>query len=199
MTDTPRERRRVKNEAAILDAATDLIVAKGLENVSLRDIARYADYSPAGLYKYFDSKAAIIQAVLVRENQQLLTLLETVSSSLPPMQRLVELCLLYINHCLQNRAYLLLVNSLSSKRKSINQPVPDDSPYLLFIEAVRDWIHAENIPIHQDYGLEEITYALWSQIHGMATLRLNQLKDFDADFNTVNRLTLKYFLRGLQK
>jgi len=198
MTDTPRKRRRIKNEAGILDAAADLIIAKGLENVSLRDIARCADYSPAGLYKYFDSKAAIIQAVLARENQQLRALLETVPSSLPPAQRLIELCMSYIDHCLRNRAYLILVNSLSSERKSIDQPVSAASPYLQFIKAVHDWVQAESIPIHQDYGLEEITYGLWSQIHGMATLRLNQLKDFDADFDTVNRRTIKYFLKGLQ-
>ena len=43
------------------------------------------------------------------------------------------------------------------------------------------------------------TYALWAQIHGMATLRLNQLKNFEADFDNVNRRTLEIFLNGLKK
>lgn len=199
MTDTPRKRRRLKNEATILDAAATLIVAKGLENVSLRNIAKYADYSPAGLYKYFDSKAAIIEAVQFRESQKLLTLLETVPSNLSPMQRLIELCLLYIDHCLRHSVYLTLVNSLASKRKSKDQSIPLSSPYQILLEAVRNWVHAESISLQKSFGLEEITYALWAQIHGIATLRSNQLKDFEADFNAVNRRSLEFFLKGIQK
>ena len=90
MIETPRQRRKAKNQASILDAATHLLVTKGFENVSLREIAKQADYSPAGLYKLFDSKAAIIKAVHARENQQLLDLLATVPNTLSPMQRLIE-------------------------------------------------------------------------------------------------------------
>jgi AcrR family transcriptional regulator len=199
MTDTPRQRRRIKNESAILDAATDLIIARGLENVSLRDIARQADYSPAGLYKYFDSKSAIIQAVLTRENQRLIADLETVSSALLPQERLIKLCLSYIDYCLNNRAFLFLLNSMTTTRRSTNQPIPDGSPYHLLIEAVGEWAQVEFTAVDPDYGLEEIAYALWSQVHGIATLRLNQLRDFDADFDMINRRTLEYFLVGLQK
>jgi AcrR family transcriptional regulator len=197
MTDTPRQRRRIKNTAAILDAAAELIIAKGFENVSLRDIARQADYSPSGLYKYFDSKADIIQALKTQENQKLLSLLETAPTDIPAKQRLIDLCMLYIEHCLKNRVYLTLVNSLSSERKSMDQPVTENSPYQVFLQAVQAWNQSEGIPSQQGYGLEEITYALWSQIHGMATLRLFQLRDFEADFDTVNRRTLEIFLKGL--
>jgi len=196
--DTPRQRRRIKNKAAILDAAAELIVAKGFENVSLRDIARQADYSPSGLYKYFDSKAAIIQALKVKENQKLLSSMGTIPFEIPADQRLIDLCLLYIRHCLDNHVYLTLMNALVSERKSKDQAVPEDSPYRVLLGAVQDWAHAENIPLQQEYGLEEIAYALWAQIHGMATLRLSQLRDFEADFESVNRRTLELFLKGLR-
>ena len=98
MAETTRERRRERNRNAILDTATVLIQNNGIENVSLREIAKHADYSPAGLYKYFNSKAAIIQAVQIRENQKLIDLLQTVSDELSPTRRLVELSLLYIQY-----------------------------------------------------------------------------------------------------
>ena len=199
MTVTPRERRRERTKNAILAVSTELIQSNGIENISLRDIAKHADYSPAGLYKYFDGKAAIIQAVQARENQKLIELLRTVSNELSPTQRLVELSLLYIQYSLNNSVYLVLINSLSSGRKTKEQPVPTTSPYVLFLNAVDAWVQHERINFQPDYGLEEITYSLWSLIHGMATLRVSQLKDFEADFQSVNRRSIELFLSGLQQ
>jgi len=199
MAETTRERRRERNKNAILDTATELIQSNGIENISLREIAKHADYSPAGLYKYFDSKAAIIQAVQVRESQKLIELLQTVASELSPTMRLVELSLLYIQYALDNSVYLVLINSLSSGRKTKEQSVPTTSPYVLFLNAVDVWGQHEGIKFQQDYGLEEITYTLWSLIHGMATLRVSQLKDFDADFQSVNRRSIELFLNGLRQ
>jgi AcrR family transcriptional regulator len=197
--ETPRQRRKAKNRTIILDAATHLIVTKGFENVSLRDIAKNADYSPAALYKYFRSKVEIMQAVSNRENQKLLDLLGTVGLNLSPQERLVKLCLLYIQFSLENQAFLALVNNLPSGRRSKQQPVSPGSPYLVFYQAVQTWVHDENITLPPNYDIEDVTYALWTQIHGMATLRSSQLKDFEADFEATNRRTIEIFLNGLQK
>jgi AcrR family transcriptional regulator len=199
MTETTRDRRRERNRNAILDTATVLIQNNGIENVSLREIAKHADYSPAGLYKYFDSKAAIIQAVQVRENQKLIELLQTVSGELSPTQRLVELSLLYIQYSLDNSVYLVLLNTLPSGRKTKEQPVLTTSPYVLFLNAIDAWGKNERINFQPDYGLEEITYTLWSLIHGMATLRVSHLKDFEADFQSINRRSIELFLSGLRQ
>jgi AcrR family transcriptional regulator len=199
MPETTRERRRKRNKNAILDTAAELIQSNGIENISVREIAKHADYSPAGLYKYFDSKAAIIQSVQARENQKLIELLQTVSGELSPTQRLVELSLLYIQYCLDNSVYLVLINSLPSGRKTKEQPVPTTSPYMLFLKAVDAWGQHEEINFQPDYGLEEITYTLWSLIHGMAALRVSQLKDFEADFQSVNKHSIELFLSGLQQ
>ena len=197
MTKTPRQRRKEKNRDSILDATASLIVRYGYENVSLRDIAKQADYSPAGLYKYFESKLGIFRALQTRENLELIKQFETLPKDLAPKERLLDLCMLYIDYCLENRAYLALVNNLSSSRTSKQQPVPENSPYRVLYQCVGEWVKTENISLPNQYGLEEITYALWAQIHGMATLRLNQLKNFEADFTSANRLTLEIFLNGI--
>lgn len=199
MAQTPRQRRKAKSRESILDAAARLIVTKGYENVSLREIAKLSDYSPAGLYKHFDSKMAIIQAVQERENGKLLEFLATVDANISPEDHLIELCMRYIRFGLDNRVFVTLINNLSSERKSKAQPVPTGSPYLVFFQAVHSWTEAESIVNNPDYGLEEITFALWSLIHGMTTLRLNQLKDFEADFDSATRNTLKIFFNGLRQ
>ncbi len=199
MTQTPRQRRKEKNRGVILDTALELISSKGFENFSLREVAKNSDYSPAALYKYFDSKQEIIEAVHTRENRKLLEGLNTVSDDLTPTQRLLEMCMIYIQFNLENRAYLSLVNNMISSRKSKEQSVPLDSPYAVFLKAVSEWASVEEVALSDDYGLEEVTYALWAQIHGMATLRLNQLKDFEADFDTVNRYSVEMYMQGLNK
>ncbi len=199
MNQNPRQRRKAKNQAGILDTAAHLIVTKGFDNVSLRDIAKHSDYSPAGLYKLFDSKAAIIKAVHARHNELLLGRLATIQPDLPHKQRLIELCMEYIRFSLENPVFLILLNNLSSERSSAQQPVSSSSPYGIFYEAVKNWVKDENIKLNKKYNMEEITYALWAQIHGMATLRLSQLKDFEADFESVNRLSIEIYLYGLQQ
>ncbi len=57
------ERDRQAVRRAILDAARDLFVAEGFQNVSIRKIAERIEYSPAALYGYFPSKDDIFFAL----------------------------------------------------------------------------------------------------------------------------------------
>jgi AcrR family transcriptional regulator len=57
------ERDREAVRRAILDAARDLFVAEGFENVSIRKIAERIEYSPAAIYGYFPSKDDIFYAL----------------------------------------------------------------------------------------------------------------------------------------
>jgi AcrR family transcriptional regulator len=197
MTKTPRQRRKEKNKSTILDAATQLIFKRGIENVSMRDIAQAADYSPAALYKYFDNKEAIIRQIMAQKNQGLIELLDQVDKQLSPAQYLVKLCLTYIRYGLDDPAYITLLNNLDSGRRSKTDQVDQQSPYLVFYNAVQSWAEHDNIKLTARYGSEEITYSLWAMIHGAVTLRLNQLKDFEGDFEATDRQTVQAFLTGL--
>jgi AcrR family transcriptional regulator len=58
-----QERDREAVQRAILDAARDLFVAEGYQNVSIRKIAERIEYSPAAIYGYFPSKDDIFFAL----------------------------------------------------------------------------------------------------------------------------------------
>ena len=58
-----QERERVATSRAILDAARELFVAEGYNNVSIRKIAEKIEYSPAAIYSYFPSKDDIFLAL----------------------------------------------------------------------------------------------------------------------------------------
>ncbi len=51
-----QEREREEVRRKILDAASELFVAEGYRNVSIRKVAEKVEYSPAALYSYFPSK-----------------------------------------------------------------------------------------------------------------------------------------------
>ena len=58
-----QEREREAVSRGILDAARDLFVAEGYQNVSIRKIADRIEYSPAAIYSYFPSKDDIFYAL----------------------------------------------------------------------------------------------------------------------------------------
>ena len=91
----PRARRRAAKHEAILEAAMDLIVEGGLESCSIHRVARAVDYTPGALYRYFDSKEALLSALVVRVLGDLETRLRAVGPDPAGPSRVVELCRVY--------------------------------------------------------------------------------------------------------
>src|SRR5258706_10227684 len=58
-----QERDREAVRRSILDAARELFVTEGFQNVSIRKIAERIEYSPAAIYGYFPSKDDIFFAL----------------------------------------------------------------------------------------------------------------------------------------
>jgi len=56
-----REKKELRQE--ILDAARDLFVREGFENVSMRKIAEKIEYSPTTIYLYFQDKADLLDCI----------------------------------------------------------------------------------------------------------------------------------------
>jgi Transcriptional regulator len=75
-----QEREREAVARAILDAARELFVAEGYQNVSIRKIAERIEYSPAAIYSYFPSKDDIFFA-LAEEGFRLLFAMGDVAST----------------------------------------------------------------------------------------------------------------------
>jgi AcrR family transcriptional regulator len=88
-----QERDRETVRRAILDAARDLFVDEGFNNVSIRKIAEKIEYSPAAIYSYFPSKDDIFFALaeegfelLHGDRDQRATL-----DALPPLERIRQI------------------------------------------------------------------------------------------------------------
>ncbi len=62
-TKTRREREKEQMRRRILDAAKQLFVKEGFDNVSMRRIAGRIEYSPAAIYRYFANKREILSVL----------------------------------------------------------------------------------------------------------------------------------------
>lgn len=87
--------RRQDRYRSIVEAAQQVFVEKGLHQTSMSDIARDAGVSDGLLYRYFDSKRALLDAVLKDFYERLLVRLEGEIFRLPKFEdqfrKLVEL------------------------------------------------------------------------------------------------------------
>jgi len=198
MNDTPRERRYEKNKKSILDNAQKLIAKKGYENVSLREIARKADYSPAGLYEYFDSKDHILAALRVRINALLIEWVQNLPEYETAQKRMVAMGLAYVEFAVKHVEYFNLLNGLPPLRHLQESPDPASTPFSVFQTAVEALLKELSIEPQSDYGLREITYSFWTMIHGMATLQTTHMQGFEADYASINKRILEIFITGFK-
>src|ERR671939_111330 len=96
----PKQRRAREKEILrqeILDAARELFVNEGYENVSMRRIAEKIEYSPTTIYLYFEDKAALLFAICEETFAKLAKKLETiVRQTQDPVEALKKGCRAYI-------------------------------------------------------------------------------------------------------
>ncbi len=198
MNESTRLERRSNIRQKILQTALSLIDEKGLDKLSLREIARRVDYSPAGLYEYFDGKDDILRALAREADARLFKEFARIPHELPPVERLLQICLAYVEYVVYSSAYFVVIDNVPSSYTSFDQPVPNESSYFLFLQAVQNAIENGDIQTRDDFGEESIIYSLWALIHGMGTLQLTRLRDFDMDFETANRRALEIFIESLR-
>ena len=108
-----QERDREAVRRSILDAARELFVAEGYQNVSIRKIAERIEYSPAAIYSYFPSKDDIFYA-LAEEGFRLLGRLDEAPHAdrldrLPPLERVRAIFWRFYEFSRQHPQYFALM------------------------------------------------------------------------------------------
>lgn len=193
-----RKERHQLTKQTVLKAARALVLEKGPDKLSLREVARRVGHSPAGLYEYFSGKDEIIAALAVESYDRLYAYLNRVPASLAPAERVIEIGLAYVDFARQNPEHFMLTfTKLRSGRTSWQQPLRQTSPYGVVLQAVQASIDAGLFQTRDDYGAQEIAYGLWVIAHGMAMLQQTHLQAFQEDFLPTDRKTLEVFVKGL--
>lgn len=109
---SPAERRRRKVRDAIVEAAEAIFAEEGEAGISMRRIAERIDYSPAALYKYFDSKEALFDEIREQFFERLYRRMLAVQESVTEGPQVNEECLrAYVETGLEQPAHYRLAFS----------------------------------------------------------------------------------------
>jgi AcrR family transcriptional regulator len=110
----PAERRRLARRAQIIDVAWELARRDGLAAVSLRELADRVDMRQPSLYNYFESKAALYDAMFAQGFADLVADRERLRLDADPMTALRQGCRHFVDFCVRDpvRYQLLFQHSV---------------------------------------------------------------------------------------
>ncbi len=205
MSDEPalsrRDRRRLNTREEILVAARELLLEVGPEALSLRQVARRADFSPAALYTYFASRDEIVAALFAESFQRLDGYLRRVPPALPADKRVTELGMAYLDFARENPIDLRCVLAATTPEE-----LPSSSGVSLGMGAAR--LIAETFREGKEQGIfatdgslsaAEMAYSTWALVHGMAVVSSLNLKGIEDVISADPRRVLETFVGLLSK
>jgi len=167
-----RQKKFLRQE--IIDAASELFVKEGYEQVSMRRIAEKIEYSPTTIYLYFKDKAELLEQVCVETFSRLSHILGRLQEQPgDPIERLKRGLIAYIKFGLENphhyRATFMTPIPEGFDPEKYKQP---DSPGMQAFDFLRrcvfDCIAADKFQKSADAEL--ISQTLWAGIHGLTSL-----------------------------
>jgi len=166
-----RQKKLLRQE--ILDAASELFVKEGFENVSMRRIADKIEYSPTTIYLYFKDKAELLEQVCQETFSRLsLHLTRILQQPGDPIERLKRGLLAYIHFGLENphhyrATFMMPIPEGFNKEKYKKPDSPGMQAFDFLRRAVYDCISSGKFPAADP---ELISQALWSGVHGITSL-----------------------------
>jgi AcrR family transcriptional regulator len=166
-----RQKKFLRQE--ILDAASELFVRDGYENVSMRRIADKIEYSPTTIYIYFKDKAELLEQVCKETFQRLVQRLSKIMEQPgDPVERLKRGLIAYIEFGLQNphhyrATFMMPIPEGFDKTKYGQGDSPGMQAFSFLIRGLTDCIKAGKMP---DMNVELASQTLWAGIHGVTSL-----------------------------
>ncbi len=166
-----RQRKYLRQE--ILDAASELFVRDGYENVSMRRIADKIEYSPTTIYIYFKDKAELLEQVckdtFSRLVQKLTKIMEQPGD---PVERLKRGLTAYIEFGLENphhyrATFMMPIPEGFDHEKYHKEDSPGMQAFAFLIRGIGDCIRAGKT---KAMNVELAAQTLWAGVHGITSL-----------------------------
>ena len=160
--------------AVLLRAAEALIVERGPQGFSLREVARRARVSEAAPYWHFANKEALLAAIAEAGFVALAAALEAVRDRIKePGRRLCELGIAYVRFALAHPAHLRLMfgPEIADKAASPGLKAAAERAFAPLIAGIADAQRAGRI---RRGDVEEMAVAAWSLVHGLSALLIDR-------------------------
>jgi AcrR family transcriptional regulator len=172
-------------ETAILEAARDLLVNRGVDGLSMRQVAEQVGVSATAIYHYFSGKQDLVNRVVLRAFERFGSYLRDAMAQHPEgsIERIEALGYAYLRFALENQEYYRVMFHIHPEQRDSLEALPDGGGYDLLRQAVVDAVAAGTIrgqrgsgdadlTLSQDAYPDTLAMYLWSTVHGLVTLAL---------------------------
>lgn len=166
-----RERIKQATRQGILDGARQIARQDGWGAVTIRKVADYIEYSPSIVYEYFDSKDAILRALLQDGFRELAAMMARAQRATDdPAQQVERVTDAYWQFARENPELYQVMHGLAGV--SIDPAVRADAVQdvcIIAADAVGTWAAANGVHLADPIANAEM---MWSLLHGWVSLTL---------------------------
>jgi AcrR family transcriptional regulator len=185
----------------ILDTARHQLVQEGYQNLSMRKIADAIGYSATSIYLYFDSKDALLHALIHEGMMWLRDQLRETATQYPdaPVRRLQALCHCFVEFGLENPEYYEIMFQLRPERMERYPP----EKYRQARENLDFFAQALDEGVEQGiFEVEDVKVSastVWASLHGTISLLLADRVDVRIDPDTFIDTAIRQAIRGFRR
>lgn len=200
MEDEPRlsrrDRRHHDTREEILAAARELLLEVGPEALSLRQVARRSEFSPAALYTYFSSRDEIIASLFAESFERLNAYLRRVPADLPLKRRVVELGMAYMDFGRDNPMDLRCILAATSQEglASSSAGALGLNALRIFGDTLREGMEQGLFAPDQPLSVPELAYGVWALVHGLVSVSAIDLTEVADELSADPRRVLETFV-----
>ncbi len=200
------EQEREQLRTLIIDAARDLFVTKGVEAVTMREIAKRIGYSATSIYLHFADKEAVLRAICDTDFLKLATTLKEIFSIEDPIARMVAFGEGYAKFALAfpNHYRLMFMTPhlpYTAEISGLQKNNAEQDAYFQLKMVVQD-VHAVGGFKSEWDDAELIAQTVWAGIHGVCALQIIMSQDDWVEWRPIDtRLSVmrQLMLSGLLK
>ena len=201
-TDTERQHLRT----LIIDAARELFVTRGVDAVTMREIAKRIDYSATSIYLHFEDKESLIRAICDTDFLALAISLKNVMLIANPVDRLHALARGYAAFALTHPNHYRLMfmterTHCDPEQSSLQQNSAEQDAYYQLKTVVND-VHAAGYFRADLIDADLIAQTIWAGTHGVCALQISMSEDKWVNWCSISarlQLMQQVMMRGLMK
>lgn len=168
-----RLREKLGTRDRILDAARELFAERGVEAVTMREIARRIDYTATAIYHHFADKNALLHELCAVDFKALAHEMVKIGHIEDPIERLRRVGLAYVDFALTHPSHYRFM--FLTPKPEIPQPEhignPEEDSYAFLRMTIADAITRGRFrPEFTD--VDQLAQMMWAAVHGIVSIRM---------------------------
>ena len=199
-TDIERQQLRT----LIIDTARALFVSRGVEAVTMRELAKRINYSATSIYLHFADKEAVLRAICDTDFLALATSLKNILKIVNPIERLHAMGRGYAAYALTHPNHYRMMfmterTPCDPAEPSLQQNNAEKDAYFQLKSVVND-VHVAGYFRADLHNVNLIAQTLWASTHGACSLQINIAEDKWVQWSGISsrlQLMQDVMMRGL--